>query len=124
MTKKTKSTKKIEKKVIETIKQLRSHALSYREISERLGVGYGSVQKYAKDVTFLPKSMRRNPFELESPSKKPNLYDKRIKNPEDYKDLKNKEYWLEQHKPGERFKAPLHLFRLIHLKSLKDFRPV
>jgi len=108
MTKKVKNTTKLDEKVIATIKQLRSHGLAYRDISERLGVGYGTVQKYAKNVTFLPKSMRKNPFQLKSPSKEPNLYDKRIIQPEDYKNLKNKEYWLEQHVPGERFQAPLH----------------
>ncbi|KKM13425.1 hypothetical protein LCGC14_1716390 [marine sediment metagenome] len=90
MAKKKKNTSKLSDKVIESIKMLRSNAIAYREIADRLGIGYGSVQKYAKDVTFLPKSMRKNPFELESPSKKPDLYDRRFKG-KNYTDLeKNK----------------------------------
>ena len=120
MAKKTKNTKKLDDKVIATIKQLRSHGLAYRDISERLGVGYGTVQKYARNVTFLPKSMRKNPFMLKSPKVEPDLYDKRIINAEDYTNLQNKEYWLEQHVPGERFKAPLHLFSVVELQEIME----
>lgn len=116
----TKTTKKLDDEVIDTIKLLRSHGVSYREISKRLGVGYGSVQKYAKNVTFLPKSMQKNPFELLSPSKNPELYDKRTVDPEKIQDIHNKEYWIEQHVPGERFKGPLHLFSVVELQELME----
>ena len=120
MAKKKKNTSKLSDKVIESIKMLRSNAIAYREIADRLGIGYGSVQKYAKDVTFLPKSMRKNPFELESPSKKPDLYDRRFKG-KNYTDLeKNKAYWMEQHTPGERFKGPLHLFSVVELQEIME----
>ena len=120
MTKKIKNTKKLDDRVIATIKQLRSHGLAYRDISERLGIGYGTVQKYAKNVTFLPKSMRKNPFLLKSPKVEPNLYDKRIIDPKDYKNLQNREYWLEQHTPGDRFEAPLHLFSVVELQEIME----
>ena len=63
------TTKKLTDKQIEGIIMLRSHGCTYRQIAEYMGIGYGSAQKYAKNVTFLPKSMRMNPFELLSPRK-------------------------------------------------------
>ena len=114
------TTKKLTEKQVEAIKILRSHGCAYRQIADYLGIGYGSAQKYAKNVTFLPKSMRRNPFELLSPRKNPKQYEKRVLDPKDYKDIANKEYWIEEHEIGTRFDAPLHLFSLTELQKLME----
>ena len=117
---KRKKTVKLTDKVIESIKMLRSNALSYREIADRLGVGYGSAQKYGKTVTFLPKSMRKNPFELKSPKKAPELYDKRLIKSDRSNEQRNKDWWIEHHKPGTRFEGPLHMFSVVELQELME----
>jgi len=114
------TTKKLTEKQIEGIQQLRAHGCTYRQISEYLNIGYGSAQKYAKNVTFLPKSMRMNPFELLSPKENPKQYEKRVKNPENYKYVKTKEYWIEEHKPGTRYMGPLNLFNITEFQELME----
>lgn len=116
----TSNTQKLDEEVIKNIKILRSHALSYRQIADLLRIGYGSVQKYAKNVTFLPKSMRKNPFELLSPQENPTQYEKRVIDPENYIDEANKEYWIEQHEEGTRFEAPINLFSLKELWKIME----
>ncbi len=103
------------------IKMLRSHGVTIRKIAEYLGVGYGTAQKYCQNVTLLPKSMRKNPFELLDPEANPDQYDKRMINPDDYKDLKNKEYWLEGYEKGTRLKLPNYdLLSLTELQELME----
>lgn len=116
MVRKKKNTQKIDDKVIETMKQLRRNALSYREISNRLGVGYGSVQKYTKMEPFLPKSMRKNPFELKAVATK----SIREYKSEMTKEQRNKQYWIESHEPGTRFEGPLELFSVVELQQLME----
>lgn len=116
----TRSTKKLTESQIDSIKKLRSHGCSYRQIAEALNVGYGTVAKYAKKVSFLPKSMRRNPFDLLSPHFQPKEYEKRIPDPKNYEDKKNKDWWLERHVKGERFEAPLNLFSLTELQEIME----
>ena len=110
MAKKRKNTSRLSDKIIENMKMLRANALSYREISDRLCVGYGSVQKYTKNVEFLPKYKRKNPFPANSEPKNASLY----------KEQSNKDYWIEQHVPGTRFDAPLHLFSVVELQQIME----
>ncbi len=114
------STKKLDEKQINSIKMLRANGVSYRQISDALNVSYGSAQKYGKNVTFLPKSMRKNPFELLSPEINPEQYEKRIPNPENYQDDAAKEWWTEHHKSGTRFEGPLNLFSITELQEIME----
>ena len=116
----TKTTQKINQEQINAIKKLRSHGVTYGEIAKSLGVGYGTAQKYAKNVTMLPKSMRKNPFELLDYEDNPKQYEKRVIDPENYKDLANKEYWLEEHIPGTRLEAPYGLFSLTEIQEIME----
>ena len=114
------TTKKLTEKQIDRIKQLRSHGCSYRQIAEVCGIGYGSAQKYGKKVTFLPKSMRKNPFDLLSPKENPSLYEKRVLNPDNYENLDNKEWYSENYERGTPYKGPLNLFSLTELQKLLE----
>lgn len=116
----TRTTKKISDEQISAIKKLRSHGVTYGQIAKALDVGYGTVQKYAKEVTLLPKSMRQNPFDLLNPKDNPKQYEKRVINPDHFKDLANKEYWLEEHKPGMRLEAPYGLFSITELQEIME----
>ncbi len=106
------------------IKMLRSHGVTLTKISEYLGIGYGTAQKYAENVTMLPKSMRKNPFELLDPEANPDQYDKRMVNPDDYKDETNKEYWLEGFEKGDRLILPIgryhDMFSLNELQEIME----
>jgi len=117
-------TEKLADELIHSIKTLRMNGMSYREISKNLGVGYGSVQKYAKNVAFLPKSMQKNPFALINPDNiakiKENIFKGRILDPKDFKDVTNKDYWLEQHIPGKRYEGPLHILSITELQELME----
>ena len=95
--------------------------MTYAQIAKALDVGYGTAQKYGLKVTLLPKSMRQNPFDLLDPEDNPKQYEKRVINPDHYKDLANKEYWLEDYVRGTPLKAPLHLFSLTELQELENF---
>jgi phage terminase large subunit-like protein len=114
------STKKISDKQITAIKKLRSHGVPFNKIAEACGVGYGTARKYSEKVTFLPKSMRRNPFELLSPDTNPQEYEKRVINPDDFKDLASREYWIENYERGTRLTAPLDIFSLTELQELME----
>jgi len=114
------NTQRLTPSQINSIKMLRSHGVSYVKIAKILNIGYGSAQKYAKEVTMLPKSMRKNPFELLPPEQNPKQYEKRVIDPEQFKGLKNKEVWLEDYIPGTRLKAPLHLFSITELQELME----
>ena len=114
------TTKKLSEEKIAKIKQLRSHGCSYRQIADISSVGYGTVQKYAKNVSFLPKSMRKNPFELLSPKNNPELYEKRVPKPKDYESLEAKEWYTEHYERGTRFKGPLNLYTLTELQKIME----
>lgn len=114
------STKKLSDKQIEGMKMLRANGCSYRQIADYMKVGYGSVQKYTRTTAFLPKSQRKNPFLLVSPEIAPKMYDSRIPNPDDYEDMKNREWYLERHTAGEPFKGPLNMFSLTELQELME----
>ena len=117
---KRKKTTKISDNQIAAIQKLRSHRIPYQRIADALGLSYGTVNKYGIEVTFLPKSMCKNPFELLSPEDNPKQYEKRVINPDNYKDLNNKEYWIEDYERGTRLKAPLNLFSLTELQELME----
>ena len=114
------STKKLSQGQIDYVRLLRSHGCSYRQISQLMNIGYGSAQKYGKNVTFLPKNMRRNPFELLPPQENPKEYEKRIPDPENYKINKGRDYWIESYEGGTRFKGPLDLFSITELQELME----
>ena len=116
----TKSTVKLTDSLIQTIKTLRQNGASYRQIADALSVGYGTVQKYAKNIQFLPQSIRKNPFDLLSKEISKKTLQEALPDPKDFKDLANKEYWLEQHTPGERYKGPLNILSLTELQELME----
>jgi len=117
-------TEKLADGIINTMQTLRANGMSYRDIALKLGIGYGSVQKYCKNVVFLPKNMRKNPFELLKPSEgvkiKEKIFEGRIIDPKDFKDITNKEYWLEEHVPGERYTGPLEILTVPELQELME----
>ena len=115
----TKTTKKISEEQIKAIQKMRQHGVTYAQIAKACGVGYGTAQKYALDVTMLPKSMRQNMFERTTPEFNSKKY-KRELDPDDFKDLGNKEYWLEEHEPGMRLEAPLGLFSYVELQEIME----
>lgn len=114
------TTKRLTEKQINSIKILRQNGCSYRQIVDLANVGYGSVQKYGKNITLLPKSMRKNPFELLSPDKKSEKYITRLPEPKNHEDLHAKEWYTAQHKSGTRFKGPLNLFTLTELQKIME----
>ena len=112
---------KITDKQINAIKMLRSHGVTFNKIGDYLGISRSTAYKYGEKVTLLPKSMRKNPFELLDPEAKPDLYDKRVVKPEDYNYLKNKEYWIESYEIGTPLKVPnLDMFSLTELQELME----
>ena len=115
-----KTTKKLTQEQINMIKRLRTNGATYKQIAKGMGIGYGTVQKYAKNVTKLPKGRQMNPFGLLSPSDNPKEYEKRIPDAEMYKDELNKEYWVESYEPGTRFKGPLSIFSITELQTLME----
>lgn len=115
-----KTTKKLTQGQIDMIKKLRTNGATYTQIANGMKIGYGSVQKYAKNVTKLPKGRQMNPFGLLSPAENPKQYEKRIPDAEMYKDELNKEYWIESYERGTRFKGPLSLFSITELQKLME----
>lgn len=114
------ATQKLSEETIANIRRLRANGLSYRKIAEVVNVGYGSVAKYAKNVVFLPKSMRKNPFELLEPEDNEKIFKGRIPDPQNYKKESSKDYWIEQHVKGEPFDAPLDKFSITELQELME----
>lgn len=105
--------------MIERIKFWRRNGYSYRSISDNLGVGYGSVQKYAQTEIFLPKSMRKTLHDDKNLLDDDKLRKTILKEAEKQDKIeRNKAYWIEQHEPGTRFKGPLDLFSLTELQEL------
>jgi len=115
----TKTTKKISDEQINAIRKMRQHGVTFAQIAKVCGVGYGTAQKYAEDVTMLPKSMRTNPFAKTSPEFNSHKYKREI-DPNDFKDLRNKEYWFEGYERGTPLKAPLDIFSLTELQELME----
>lgn len=106
MTKKT--TKKTSDSLINLIRVLRMNGMSYNSIKDRLGnmVSLGTIHKYGKDVTQLPKKLQRNPFDVAR-----DIKDKALKTmpTEDEIDrvVDKIDYEIQNHKDGERWTAPL-----------------
>jgi phage terminase large subunit-like protein len=114
------STKPMTQKQIDAIQMLRAHGCTFKQISENLGIGYGTCQKYGAKVTFLPKSQRKNPFELLSPKKNPKEYEKRVPRPQDYIDIADKDHWRENYIIGTRYEGPLDIFSLTEFQELME----
>jgi len=120
MTKNKKSTVKISDQQIAAMQKLRSHGLTYNQIAEACGVGYGTAQKYTQDVVMLPKSMRQNPLARKQPQLDTNQFKKEL-SPEERKAQTNKEYWTEDHVPGTRLEIPnLDMISLTELQELME----
>lgn len=121
LAKKKKSTKKLTDKQIEACEHLRAHGCTFRQISEYLGIGYGSAQKYAKNVTMLPKSMQKNPFELSHHQETDEQYRSRMPKIALSEEEFSKEQVITNHRKGERlpFKY-LHMFSLPELQELME----
>ena len=110
---KNKSTKPMTKKQIDAIKMLRAHGCTYQQISEYLAVGYGSAQKYGKGVEKVPKSQRKNPFDL-FPK------EKYVQKPDVYIDMADADYWRENYVQGTRYEGPLSIFSLTQFQELME----
>lgn len=116
----TKSTKPMTQKQKDAIQMLRTHGCTYQQIADFLAIGFGTAQKYGKNVTKLPKSQRRNPFELLSPELNPKQYEKRIPNPQDYVNVADPDYWRENYVIGTRYTGPLDIFSLTQFQELME----
>jgi phage terminase large subunit-like protein len=112
----SKTTKKLSDVVIKNIRTFRANGASYRQIANALEIGLGSVQKYAKDVNILPKSMQRNPFSSEEKVE----FTKVVVDKRRLDDMALKEHILETYERGTRLEAPLHLFSLTELQTLME----
>lgn len=107
-------TKKLSPFQINAIKVLRQNGMSFDGISSGLGVSVGVAHKYGSPIIKLPKNQRKDPWEvlitlqglptLESPEL--GSYKKAIK---------EKQSWIDNHIPGERFIGPLSMFSLDEL---------
>jgi len=121
MSNRTWSTQKISENKIEAMKVLRANGCSYAQIAQVCGVGKTTAEKYVKHIVQLPKHMQKNPFSK--------LLYKRSKQPIEVKlaalpsldetltqrELRDKQYWLENHVEGNRFEGPLDQFSLQEL---------
>lgn len=118
--KKRRNTAQLGDELISMMQLLRQNGMTYTQISKVCGVGYGSASKYCKTVELLPPSMRKNPFELLPASASNAEYRSRIPNPEDYRGLKNKEYWAGQHVPGTPLECPDGTFSITELQEMME----
>lgn len=124
MDKRTSKTQKIDEGKIEAMKVLRANGCSYAQIAQVCGVGKTTAKKYTTHIIPLPKHMQKNPFSK--------LLWKRTKQPIEarladlptldetlnQRELRDKQYWIENHVEGNRFKGPTEQFGLRELWEL------
>lgn len=104
--------------LVQTAKILRMNGMGYRRIADSLGIATGTAHHYCKDVTVLPKKMRKNPFDIADDWRATAISGEA--DPQAFKNNieKSLEYWKEEHTPGERFRGPVDSIPLKELIEL------
>lgn len=113
------SNRKLSPDLINTIKVLRMNGIGFHQIAAELELSVSTVHKYGKDVIILPDRLQKDPWaEAERILGRPNS---KLQEKGDFKtQIKEKDYWKEEHESGTPFEGPVDLFSLEELKEMME----